>query len=71
MDPYERLVVGGRIFTRPAGTFQDPETGRTVEYGDALAIEYRGRKAVVEVAALPTVLDVLENDSKLRSILGL
>lgn len=71
MEQYERLFMGGRIFTRPAGKFEDQESGRVVEYGDALGIEFRGRKAIIEVAAVPSVLDALLNDSELIKILKL
>lgn len=71
MDQVEHLFMGGRVFTRPAGQFQDQESGRVIQFGDALAIEFRGKRAVIEVDALPSILDILENDTALRSALKL
>jgi hypothetical protein len=70
LEPFEVLIAGGRIYARNAGKFE-ADDGREVEYCEALVFEYRGKKAVIETAGLPSLVDHLANNHELRAVFKL
>lgn len=70
LEAFEVLIPGGRIYARNAGSFTDDDD-RLVEFGEAMVLEYRGRKCPIDTAVLPSFLDQLQNNAELRKVFGI
>jgi len=70
LEPFEKLIPGGRIYARNAGSFE-ADDGRQVDFAEALVLEFRGKKAVIETQVLASFADHLQNDAELRKVFGI